>query len=599
MSIPIQAYTVLSEFQFEIGNAIVNSEKVQSAVDGISQSADNALNSLKSLGIGFVGQFGLGATSVIGIFGKAITASDDFYRSQLVFANIISSNMKNMTGEVGTFNDRMNVGARILKDISKDAAKFGLPEGALADMTKLMAGTLAPKGLAGPNFGIARDMSRDLLKSAPVLGVNPADVQGQLLRSIQGGASMGDPLFRSLSAETEIFKEKFKGATDVAKRFNKLPIAERLNVLREGLSQFAKDADVLAGNAATLRSMLTRLRDVFTGFNGILIPLGNALLGPVREGITGIIKTLDTDGRIAMENFAKVIKVFASDITGTATNLMQAKELGADFKMAGQAGFGVVIVQFLQHFGLLGLALKAILIPFALVLKALAYLVPVLGMASKVFMFLAAATAKFSLVMLPFLAVFQTISRSMAIARINDLKAIPNAIAQVSEQLTRIGALFNMVFGGALALMDTVAGSMSFLFEFTFYLEKVGVVMEFLTNVFVTLFALVRGFIFVIGQAVNDIFSGNLRGMGGRLKGAFTTGVDDFFDQFLQKTQKEDGNTNTVGNVTNIDTVNIQNAFKEQLEPDRIAFTIKDQLLKAAMNPTAATGRSLRGAEAM
>ena len=41
-------------------------------------------------------------------------------------------------------------------------------------------------------------------------------------------------------------------------------------------------------------------------------------------------------------------------------------------------------------------------------------------------------------------------------------------------------------------------------------------------------------------------------------------------------------------NVTNIGNVNINQQFKEQLEPDRIAFAVTDQLKKLATNPVQA-----------
>jgi hypothetical protein len=58
----------------------------------------------------------------------------------------------------------------------------------------------------------------------------------------------------------------------------------------------------------------------------------------------------------------------------------------------------------------------------------------------------------------------------------------------------------------------------------------------------------------------------------------------------------KNGTGAVVQQTTNINKVEIRNDFKEQMEPDRIAFTLKDQLLKAANNPGQAAGRSLQGA---
>lgn len=592
---PVQVYTVLTEFKFEVGNAIVNSEKVQGAVDGISASADRAMQSMKGLGIGLVQNIGLRTASVVGVLGEALFASDKFFRSQLVFSNIISSNMQNMTGDIDTFNDRLAVSARVLKDISKDAAKFGLPEQQLADTTKLLGATLAPKGLAGVNFSTARTMGRNLLKSAPTLGTTAEDSQGQLLRAIQGGASMGDPLFRSLSLETQVFKEKFKGATDVAKKFNALPLKERFQILNEGLGQFAKDSDVLAGNAQTISAMMTRLRDIFVGFNGILLPIGNVIRGPLIGAFDQLMSVLDNQGRRAVQGFAEVMKIMLRDVETTAVNLMQARRLGSDFKAAGSTLVIGTIIQFLSHMGLLGLIFKTLGIPLGFVLKGLGFLGPVFTFLGKALVWVGVAAAKFFIAMLPILAIFQTISRAMAIARINDMKVLPELMAVFAEQLARLGELFMIVFGPALQLMDTIAGQLAIVFEFGHWLRWAGEGMKFLTDVLVTVFALIRGFVFAIGQLVQNLSEGKILGAFGGVKQQFQIGVDDFFDQFLTKTQKPDGSTAVAENTTYISGgVHIHQDFKEKMEPDRVAFTIVDQINRVAKNPLSAGGRSIQ-----
>ena len=68
---------------------------------------------------------------------------------------------------------------------------------------------------------------------------------------------------------------------------------------------------------------------------------------------------------------------------------------------------------------------------------------------------------------------------------------------------------------------------------------------------------------------------------------ALSTSFDRGFEEFLEAAfrkppSREDG---VVQQTVNVNKIEIANNFKEQQEPDRVAFTIKDQILKAAANP--------------
>jgi hypothetical protein len=165
--------------------------------------------------------------------------------------------MEHLTGSIGTFQERMATSASIMEKINKLAQEFSLPSGDLLDMSKLLAATLVPKGLAGTNFGTAIDISRNFLKAAPTLGVDPGLAKGQLLDAIQGRASMGDTLFQRLMNETAAFKPFNKQGGPQA--FNALPAPERVKLVGLALKQFASDMDVLKGNAMSLSGEMRRL----------------------------------------------------------------------------------------------------------------------------------------------------------------------------------------------------------------------------------------------------------------------------------------------------------------------------------------------------
>ena len=206
MAIP-QLFKVATEFKFEIGAAVLGANKLQGAVDGISTSADNALFSLKRMGVSAGLSLGFGSGSLLGIASKAVMAFDNLQDSQLKFSTIMAANKDRLTGPIDTFAERMIVARAQLKLLAGDAQKFSLGESELVGTFNLLNAQLLSKGLAGNNFENSRSLSRNFLKASPFLGVDPGLAQGQLLRSIEGGASQGDPLFRRLTGETQSMKE--------------------------------------------------------------------------------------------------------------------------------------------------------------------------------------------------------------------------------------------------------------------------------------------------------------------------------------------------------------------------------------------------------
>lgn len=592
----VKAYTVLSEFKFEVGGALANTNKVTGAVEGLSKAAGDAKNDLLTLGTTFVGTFGLGATSFLGLMGKGLTAFDKFRASQLQFANLISSNMHVLGGDIDTFNDRLNVSKKILQDISGDAIKFGLPEDQLLGLTKLMSAALIPKGLAGDNFSEARDISRNLLKSAPSLGIDPGLIQGQLFRAIEGGASMGDTLFRRLALETKAFQDQFKGATNAAKAFNRLPLKERFELLKQGMSQFSSDADVLAGNALTLGSMFQRVRDLFGGINGILKPIGEAVMPLLIQVFQKFVSYVDNQGRRVIEEFSSVFQMMVTDVESAIISLGQAQRLSKDFKAASGTAGGFMILDFLASLfgwfrigsvaiGAFLIAFKGFNFAFSLLGRVLLFLMPLLKIVVLGILEFAAALG-------PILFIFQTISRAMAMAKLQDVKMMPEIMARFAEQTKVFMGVMMIFLQPLIDFSNYLAGKISFLFQYSFWLEFVVNLFEKFNRLLIDFGAIMRGFVFSVLQAYEDIKNLNFSGMWDRMAEANYEGAKSFLDELNAKTKDDAGVTNTSKQTTYMN-VNMYNQFKEQMQPDRIAVALQDQLFKAATNPRQAKGRSL------
>ena len=601
----VQAFQVVSDFRFEVGSALLGTRALQGQVDKLSDSADDALFSFKRLGFGLAASFGLGTSGFLGLLSQAVRTSEKFKITQLSFSNLISSNLEFLSGSVDTFNDRLRVSEQILINISKQSRKFGLPEQQLVDFTKLVSAQLIPKGLAGANFQTATNISRNLLKAAPTLGVTPSLVQGQLLRIIEGQATRGDTLFRRLLGETQAFAPFREGGRGGVKRFNALEAAKRVDVLDRALRQFASDMDVLKGITETTGRQLQIMQDIFLGITGILRPLGDVISAPLVDILKKVNKILNTEGRQIFNNISLIIGPLIDDFKSVAVTLLQlrnaARDLQATQKTLGIIGIGIIITQifgFIRILKFLGISVGFLLTPLALLSRVL----PFIGTA---LLFIGRAALVIAKPLALIFFIFQLFSRAAAFAKIKDLERLPGIIAEFTKIMSKARAVLGVILGPFIKAFDSIAQSLSFLFQKTillqaglFILDKLVGGLEFLA----TGFTLVQAALVGITAAVMQ-FLENIRDFG--IKSLFTgeafenvpeifdTAIEDIIKRNLDAIRAGKGEAAVTNQVTNIGKVQITNAFKENLEPDRIAFTLKEQLLKTARNPTQARKRSL------
>jgi len=324
-----QLFKVLTDFRFETGSAILGAGKLQNAVEGISGAADRAQIDLQRISFGIGTQLGIIPGSVLGLLSQSITSAEVLRDTQLSFGNLISANKDKLVGTIDTFNDRLLTSGTIIRSISGQARKFGLDEKQLADLTKLTAPLLIAKGEAGTNLNVPIEISRNLLKSAPNLGIDPGLVQGQLLRAVEGQASIGDTLFRRLVGETDAFSQFRKTGS---KGFNALDSSKRIEILRQGLRQFASDVDILAARTNGLTGQIQILRQNVTGFTGILIPLGKVLRTPIIKALQEVNKIVENQGRRIVKSASLLIGPALENPVKLLTNLKQASELAGDVK---------------------------------------------------------------------------------------------------------------------------------------------------------------------------------------------------------------------------------------------------------------------------
>lgn len=626
----MNAFTVVSEFKFDVAEAIMSSERLQDSVNQLSGVVEQAMASMKTMSLGFLTQsFGGMNTGILGMVYAAISASDKFTDSQISFTQIIDSNMAHLSGTIDTMNGKMAVSKKIMEDIGGDAIKFGIPASELLSMTKTLSAMLVPKGLAGENMKGARDMSRNLLKSAPNLGIHPTDVQGQLLRSIEGSASMGDTLFRRLLTEApEAFKaNKVKDA----KGFNALDAAKRFSILNEAMGKFSSNTELLTMRANTLAGVTQRLKDVFTGITSIFKPLGDAIIPPLIKMMNFAIDYLNTKGRDLIKIVGKTLSRLLEDPMKLLQEMDALRSAGGNFKLATQIVSLIMLfhhlsiaMNFLKKFPMGGklFAWMAELPIMATLMKGMRGLFSGLGQAFQFLIplikpLLWGLAEMAGLIGVLFLA-FHGISRAFSAMKVDTIEWFANNVVSLTETFDKLKNALSVIFAPLMWISDGFFELTYALLGGTYVLdilkegfENFTMKMVGLSQVLGELYASFRGLVAGmfdvvfrtmenLGIVIKNIMSGNLAGAMDGTKNIFGGYMEAGAEEFM-KTMDKFTTPNMDGNVDNAKVVNsvnnydvkMTNNFKEVLQPDRIAFTIKDQLTKASQNRTQGQASSL------
>jgi hypothetical protein len=196
------------------------------------------------------------------------------------------------------------------------------------------------------------------------------------------------------------------------------------------------------------------------------------------------------------------------------------------------------------------------------------------------------------------MGLFQLIRRAIAIARADDAIAFANALGRITKAFLHFKNVIFIVLGPLLDLFDFLATKLSVVFRFSHWMEGLIWLIELAANTLMLAFATIQGVIWGIMQVVQNLMA-LIKGEGSLnlFKGvgdSFNAGIDEMIASTMAKLDNAEGGV--VNQTTNIGNVTISNNFKEQLEPDRIAFTLKEQLMKTAQNPSQSSARSLSGA---
>ena len=660
-----KSFTVLVDMNFKIGSAILGTDTLIGRVNALESAADNAVNSLARIGLGFASSLGIGPGGVLGLVGGMVSASESFRDSQLGISQVISANVDKFTGASKTFEGRMGASRTILRDIAKDAKKFGLDEKSLFNQTKIVGNMLAQKELTGTNLDVPRNLARNILKASPSLGLHPADIEGQLFRAIEGRASGGDTMFNRLVADTDVM------AKMTTKAFNAKPIQQRLGLISSAFEQFTSDGKILEHRALSIGAQFTILKNRLFGFDGILLPIGHKFREIIVKILVQINALVDKHGEKLVDNFMRIINRINFSLTALAENLLFFRNFGrtitqtrsaltglgtslffleiaaggtrraaiyalgkgnlalaGTFLKIGKAAkfLNAPVAIFVGLMNILGAVFQGINNPVAefitkwsriagTIVSVLGIIGIVLAAFGKLGVVLSAIGTLFTTIFLPmllFVGVFALINKAIAIARVEDAKKIPELLVKLSD----LGAK-------AIEALDLITQPFFLTFDFLARLIAPLFGMDATINPIINLISLLVDGLHVLGMAFLRIgstvaglgatigqFAFNIRNFTFRdflddrsgkafsgMGDAFDESYNDFFAKGLKHAADERDKDGIVKQTVNINGgVNITNQFKENQEPDRVAFTIKDQILRAAAAPLTANGGAFSAA---
>lgn len=619
-------FHVLTEFKFEIGHAMTSSKTLTSAVEDLSLAADQALFSFQKMSMGLVAHLGLGSGGVLGTLYEAIQASEKFEATQRKLANIFMSNQGKIAGGPISFMEAMSASNDIMSEIQRKAREFALPVTPLANMTALLGAPMFGAGAGGNNLAPAIDIARGVLKSAPVLGVDANQAQSEVVSMILGRGNIQDQFVNRIVADTDVFRKLLGGNAGhggghgqhggALGAFNALSVDKRVKVLTEALLQFASSTEIVEANAKSLTQQMQVLRDTFSGMFSILRPIGESISRFLAPNLIKLNAMIQTNGAAISQQLGTMLSKALGDPETLFANLFQMKSLKRDldstskvFSMAGAAG---IIGWGLSKLGMgarlaspwvavLGGAFEFLFDIFMrtptigtkvlLVGAGIAALIALLVAFPPVAGILATATA--------LTALFQLFSRAEGIAHIDDAKVMP----QLTEDLTRITNAVMTTFGRLMspftAIFEGLAQWISPLFRVSGWIGLLNQGLFTLAYSFSFLEGVISGMMESIKTFMTYFTSSqmisNPRGIFGEVGKSFNSEYDRVMkDNLSSLSDPEKGAV--VKQIININDVNINNSFKENMEPDRIAFTLVDQLRKVAQNPVSNPGRSMGGA---
>ena len=613
---PLQtAYKIVSHFKFEVGAAVASSQKLESSLGRLSNQVKGINDQFKILFASTALQLTGGQAGIIGFLKNATSASNDFYTAQRKLATVLTGNAKFFKNPIENFNKNMKISKDILTDMVKEANKFGIGVNNFIGTFNALNPFLIPKGAAGENFQETRKMSRNLLLGSTLFGLTPDQARFQLQTLIQG--NLGNPNQSLWSALRQEAPEVFGRMTP--RGFNALKMSNRVEKINKAFDKFMGKSGVMAAHLDDVSTQMKILNNLFLSMGSVLKPVGDVLRRPILDALKRINQFLMTQFLESMEILARAIKPFVQDLDALEVTFRKLASLGGSYNLSKQfSGLLFVIVELRKHipwvakqFTKIGVAASGGLIAtLGQVLKWIFKTDTVLKAFGKTLKFIVAGIASYLKFFIPLFTLLRVVDSAKAHAKVEDRKMFETHAALLANKLSTVKETIITIIAPFTYLIDLMGKMISPLFQVSYWIEKVhGFInklnlQEFFTEVsrgFIFFFATVQAGLSLLGNLAKEFLKTITPGTGqfmqfSKMKenmGGIVQNSEDFikfnrdrhlanFDKFLETQLEKAGKPQTINNIGKVE---IRNQFRENLEPDRIAVTIKETLLNAVQNP--------------
>ena len=467
-----KVFNIAAHFRFEAGAATANITKLEKGFSALSKTMEGINNQAKFLFSAHTLSLTGGTAGLIGTLQKMTTASEDYYQFQRKISTIIVANTKGQKD----FNEAMRTSGNIIREIARDAQKWALPIEGYKQVFSDLAGPMAAKGVAGKNFEKTRGLARSFMMMSRVFPVSEIELQNVLA----GAITNQNPLFRLLKADTEAFKTMTPG------RWRGLKYPQKIEKLQEGFDQYSmRNPEIMASYVSSFSGQLVILSNYFKSITSVMKGLGDVLRSVL---VPVLIKVNDWVGnqlRRTFDMIAKTIQPLTKDLSRLYVEFDKLRRLGPTFdtsKMASVFAFFVVemrkfipfVVKWATRLGLLtGRGALAGGAGILTLIKWLTKSNTVAQAVGKTMAFLAKSMATYLAFLVPLTALLRVIDSAKAQAKIADMKRYAGELPIITEKVTQVARAFAAIQFPISALINKLGESISFLFQKTWWVEKI------------------------------------------------------------------------------------------------------------------------------
>ena len=648
-----QAFEVVTHFVFEEA-ALKGTDSIVQGIEKVSGAAKQLKLDIARIGISFAQSFTGWQGGLIGFGKTLLDISMNFKTTHREIANIIQTISKgshNYQQSLVKSNDLIKKGSEIAYQFAVDERSLIDKVGVMGLSVTERKGF--KKSGADPTMMPEKmlDLTRASMKMEAALSMPTGTQMG--LRMLQGRVGAGLPAWTDLlsKAGPELKKAGLGSAGDIQRSLDKDPVKAIDDMIRI-FDKFNASAEAVKDRVESVEGSLIRLRNVFLGLNSLFLELSMVVNRAVRQALSWFVKFARGPLTESLKALSPLIEKYAGNNTKLARTILEAAGAAENAQKSKFWTTILVIGPYLIGLGksLFGWAMKFPMFTSGIdkvaraliksgfyigvfagklmvLLKSGAGILSVFGLIGK---FLAGGLllmGKYLVLFGALFTVFQAVTRVTARFKVEFLKNIMDALSGgkdaakegagfVSQVVLLYDEIVEFIALGierAIRWMGTMFSGMGKLISDVF--SKIwGGIKSLFANTWIGSLAmkiknLLAPFDFItpglqkIGDIYKVIMGSEIQGVKD-LAGAaaekhvgtknvkiarnILSGVSDWlgFGPTIEKKKKEIGKS-----VTNFNgPININQDFKGELNPDRVAFAFTKEIQKMAQNPTSVSG---------